>query len=233
MNKWEILLPGMPITTNLGFLGLCNVVLIRIDDKYMIFDPGHYGNREPLLSALRNRGLGVNDIDYVVLSHLHFDHAINALLFPRAKIIISRDEIYYAQSNPNDPYLVTYLIDLIKDRLITVKDNEEFLGANFILLPGHTGGTMGGLLLKDKVLLAGDAIKYMSEAVNRRASFTYYNGELANESITRALSIAKMIIPGHDIPFIVEGNSIKPLINEPFNFQLTLRGHVKLTIVNE
>ncbi|WP_243670111.1 MBL fold metallo-hydrolase [Vulcanisaeta sp. JCM 16161] len=185
MHKWEILLPGVPITTNLGFLGLCSIVLMRLDDKYVIFDPGHYGNREPLLSALRNRGLNVHDIDYVVLSHLHFDHAINTLLFPKARIIISRSEVDYALSNSNDPYLVTYLIDLVRDRLIVVNDGDELLGARFVLLPGHTGGTMG-LLLEDKTLLTGDAIKYMSEAVNRRASFAYYSGELANESITKA-----------------------------------------------
>ncbi|GAB6946041.1 hypothetical protein JCM16161A_01710 [Vulcanisaeta sp. JCM 16161] len=232
MHKWEILLPGVPITTNLGFLGLCSIVLMRLDDKYVIFDPGHYGNREPLLSALRNRGLNVHDIDYVVLSHLHFDHAINTLLFPKARIIISRSEVDYALSNSNDPYLVTYLIDLVRDRLIVVNDGDELLGARFVLLPGHTGGTMG-LLLEDKTLLTGDAIKYMSEAVNRRASFAYYSGELANESITKALGIARVIIPGHDAPFIVEGNSIKPLMDEPFNFQLTIRGRIRLAIVNE
>ncbi|WP_054842009.1 MBL fold metallo-hydrolase [Vulcanisaeta distributa] len=233
MHKWEILLPGIPITTNLGFLGLCNVVLISLDDEYVIFDPGHYGNREPLLSTLRNKGLSVNDIDYVVLSHLHFDHAVNTLLFPKAKIIISRSEIEYARSNPNDPYLATYLIDLVRDRLIVVDEGDEILGAKFILLPGHTGGTMG-LLLEDKTLLVGDAIKYVSEALSRRASFAYYNGELANESITKALSIAKVVVPGHDMPFIIDSGSIRSLLSEPFNLQLTLRGgRIKLTIINE
>ncbi|BDR91462.1 MBL fold metallo-hydrolase [Vulcanisaeta souniana] len=232
MHRWEILLPGIPLITNLGFLGLCNVILIKIDDKYMVFDPGHYGNREPLLSALHNRGLNVNDIDYVVLSHLHFDHAINALLFPKAKIIISRSEIDYAQSNPSDPYLATYLINLIRDRLTIVDNNNGLLGARFILLPGHTGGTMG-LLLEDKTLLAGDAIKYVSEALSKKATFTYYSNELANESINKALSIAKAVVPGHDAPFIVDGNSLRPLGSEPFNFQLTLRGRIKLTIIDE
>ncbi|MGC8571416.1 MAG: MBL fold metallo-hydrolase [Caldivirga sp.] len=46
--------------------------------------------------ALSRRGLKVNDIDYVVLTHLHYDHAINALIFKNTRVILSEKERDYA-----------------------------------------------------------------------------------------------------------------------------------------
>ncbi|MFP3262572.1 MAG: MBL fold metallo-hydrolase [Nitrososphaeria archaeon] len=228
MHKWEIILPGMPVVTNVGFLGLCNVVLINLDAKMAIFDPGNYGSREVLFSKLSKKGLSKEDIEYVIISHLHYDHALNATLFPNAKVIVSKNEINYAKSNNNDPYLVPYLIDVISNRLNAVNEGDELFGSKFVLLPGHTGGTMG-MLLDDGTLLTGDAIKYLFEAVNGTATFAYYNGELANQSLKKALKLAKKIVPGHDVQFAVSNGFIKQ-VKEKRYFQLNLKGNVELRI---
>ncbi|WP_291999228.1 MBL fold metallo-hydrolase [Caldivirga sp.] len=109
---FEILVPSIPIYTSVGFVGFCNVSLVEVDGKYVVIDPGHFGNREYLLNALSRRGLKVNDINYVVLTHLHYDHAINALIFKNARVILSEKERDYALAyRERDPYIADMLLD--------------------------------------------------------------------------------------------------------------------------
>ena len=41
----------------------------------IVVDPGMHLQNEPVIRALEARGLGVADLDLVVLTHAHFDHA--------------------------------------------------------------------------------------------------------------------------------------------------------------
>lgn len=91
----------------------CRAMLVRDGDANVLceagigvfFDPklrdrfGVTEERHVLLDSLRALGLGHEDIDVVVLSHLHFDHAGGLLssfadgkelLFPKAKFVVSR-----------------------------------------------------------------------------------------------------------------------------------------------
>ena len=47
---------------------------------------------EPYLEALEREGLTPKDIDTVLYTHLHNDHAGCALLFPEAKTYFQKDE---------------------------------------------------------------------------------------------------------------------------------------------
>jgi N-acyl homoserine lactone hydrolase len=55
-----------------------------------------------IVNRLKEIGLTPDDIDYVVQSHLHFDHAGGLRFFPWAKILVHQDEYRFAH-NP-DPY---------------------------------------------------------------------------------------------------------------------------------
>ena len=89
----RVLLPGIPGGTSRGYLGFCTVYLFRLDDRWALFDVGHYGDRHLLQAALSAAGLTPGEIEFVVLSHLHFDHSLNLPLFPRAEIFISAAEL--------------------------------------------------------------------------------------------------------------------------------------------
>lgn len=229
MHKWEILSPGLPIYTNVGFLGFCNVVLLQIDGHYAIIDPGHYGNREYVLKALQDRGVRPDDIDYVILTHAHYDHAINTLLFNNAIVYISKSEYEYSISS-NDPYEVPFILQLVKSRLVLVDDGFELHGIKFVSLPGHTAGSMG-VLLDDGTLIAGDAIKYVAEGITKSTTFAYYSTERANQSIAKALNLAHMVVPGHDLPFLVKDDKrIEISTNKANELIIYLRGKLNLTI---
>ena len=52
-----------------------------------------------LVKTLQARGLAPEEIDLVVLTHMHWDHCANADLFPNARVLVHPKEIDYA-NNP-------------------------------------------------------------------------------------------------------------------------------------
>ena len=100
---------------------------------------------EYLDSRLKQLGLAPGDIDYVVFSHLHFDHAGNAQLFreTNAKLVCSEKEKEFAfgfEGAFTGAHLKADYEDL---QFETVSGDEELLpGVSFIQTPGHTPGSM-------------------------------------------------------------------------------------------
>jgi glyoxylase-like metal-dependent hydrolase (beta-lactamase superfamily II) len=152
----------------------CRCLLIQENNKNILFETGIGAFFEPklkerfgivesehiLLESLHRIGLTHEDIDIVVLSHLHFDHAggllepfqegvIPKLLFPNAQFIVSRDAFTRAQS----PHLrdrasfIPHLQDqlLASNRLHLVeKERSALLGPDyhFHYSNGHTIGLL-------------------------------------------------------------------------------------------
>ncbi len=100
---------------------------------------------EYLDSRLKALGVAPGEIDYVVLSHLHFDHAGNVKLFKNtnAKLVCSAPEKEFAfgfDGPFNGAHLKADYEDL---EFETVDGDVDFLpGVSFIQTPGHTIGSM-------------------------------------------------------------------------------------------
>lgn len=96
-------------------------------------------------SQLKGLDLSPSDIDYLVLSHLHFDHAGNAQMFAGsgAKLICSQAEKEFAfgyEGVTTGAFLKADYEGLDFD---TVAGDTEILpGVTLIQAPGHTAGTM-------------------------------------------------------------------------------------------
>jgi hypothetical protein len=82
--KIERIMPGMGIRSNLGTMGAAGLTLIR-DDVNILVDVGHFGMRDRVLDAFEKRRLKPEDIDVVVLTHIHWDHCLSVDLFNGAK----------------------------------------------------------------------------------------------------------------------------------------------------
>jgi len=127
---------------------------------------GEGGGHASLRRALAGFDVAPDDIDIVILTHLHFDHAWNLDLFPNARVIVQRDEMFHAV----DPvatqriyYFKETLIELLQRKRparLTLVDGDLDLmpGLTILKAPGHTPGMQVPVLTTErgKVALASD-----------------------------------------------------------------------------
>jgi len=103
-------------------------------------------------AQLEKIGISLDDIDYVILSHLHLEHIGYLPLFDgkKAKIIVQRKELEYAYSNINrknalEPFQSWMYYRQHFDRsgldyMIIEGDYALVNGVEILFTPGHTPG---------------------------------------------------------------------------------------------
>jgi glyoxylase-like metal-dependent hydrolase (beta-lactamase superfamily II) len=94
----DALVQGFPgRATRHGALGWSGITLLRGGGRVVLVDTGGFGVRAPLARALADRGVAPGDVTDVLLTHVHYDHAVNALLFPEAALWISEADLAWAR----------------------------------------------------------------------------------------------------------------------------------------
>ncbi len=137
------------------------------EELYAAFE--HYDAHEHHLDDdLEDAGYSIDDIDAVIQSHLHLDHAGGLYLFEDrdVPIYVHEEEVKYAYYSAKTPAgSAAYVPDDFDRDLsweIVHKPSEtHFEGIEFVHLPGHTPGVMGlQLELDDEgtVIIAGDEV---------------------------------------------------------------------------
>ena len=129
-----------------------------------------------LPNRLEQLGLGPDDIKYVVLSHMHSDHAGCVEFFKKSQVIVHRNEYdvaldYHKRRDPDSSYAWQDVDQWLKQdmnwRFISEHEKELLLTDNVTLLnwgPGHSVGMLGlDVSLDDTghVILASDAVLTM------------------------------------------------------------------------
>jgi N-acyl homoserine lactone hydrolase len=150
----------------------------------------------------------------VLLTHAHYDHALNWVLFPNATIHIGRVEMDWAvQFEPGDHLIPELYIQALKvsRQLSIIEDGADFLpGFRAVRCAGHTPGCLVFLLTgaERNVLFTGDAAKNRAELLCRRADMTMDEAatSASMESIWQLWQSrpGTLLIPGHDTPMVLE-----------------------------
>lgn len=127
----------------------------KMKQRFGIVESNHV-----LLNSLAKVGLTHQDIDILILSHLHFDHIGGLLsewkdgespelLFPNAKILVGKKawERAYAPHSRDRASFIPVILDKLKEnRNVVIVDSpqHELLGSDysFYLSDGHTPGMM-------------------------------------------------------------------------------------------
>jgi len=207
----DILVTGFPGKSVChGSLGWSTIVLIRHRDRLALIDVGAFGHRKLLLSALEERNLSPSDITDVLLTHSYYDHALNWVLFPKARTVIADIEMNWALEQPwgETPVPELYVRELnLLPSLVRAKDGEEvFPGITMHLAPGHTPGCVAFKLAgaEHDIIFTGDAAKNRAELVSRDTDMTYDPMVSAN-SIEMIWNLwtargGNIVVPGHDVP---------------------------------
>jgi N-acyl homoserine lactone hydrolase len=196
----------------------------------MLFDTGGSGDRPTLLQRLGERGLSPESVRTIMLSHLHFDHVANVECFPNAEILVHEDELAYARRYGRDDLAIPmFQVQglLSCGRLKSVSGEPEISkGISLIRTPGHTGGHCSLVLETDHgpIVLAQDAVKHRGEILAGCPGEAFSIAD-ATKSIQRILSIASIVVPGHDCALRLVNGRPEPLaaVRETLTVTLTNR----------
>ncbi|MBT5016923.1 MBL fold metallo-hydrolase [Candidatus Peregrinibacteria bacterium] len=183
MAKIDILIDGYAKKLDDGWIVNPTVVLIQNKGKNLIVDPG--ADRKALLDSLEKRGLTVNDIDVVFLTHGHTDHVLLAGIFEKARV-----------------YNFTEIYEGIRE---WEHDNRiEELDLEILPTPGHMPDHCSLIVPTDEgvVVVAGDVFWWVDGEeqiidIERPDQHFASDPKALIESRKKVLEIADFIIPGH------------------------------------
>src|SRR4051794_22337352 len=141
----DILVQGFPGKTVChGGLGWSTVALVRGGGRVTVIDAGSFNMRRVIVDQLAQRGLKPADVTDVILTHAHYDHSINWIMFPSARVHIGSDEMAWAAVQPIGHTLVPelYIRELAgSPQLCALRHGQEvFPGLTAFDAPGHTPG---------------------------------------------------------------------------------------------
>jgi hydroxyacylglutathione hydrolase len=159
--------------------GRSNVFMVEGNGKYLLVDtsPGYRWG------TLQNRlmKLGIKKIDYLILTHTHFDHSANARRIKEtynAKVIVHKAESAFLESGDNILPVGTnlfsgFIVHLFAKQFISMAKYEpcqpditvnsdsytldQALRVRIIHTPGHTTGSVS-VIIDDEIALTGDAM---------------------------------------------------------------------------
>ena len=183
--------PSTPITVPVGFFVVThpkgNILFDTGNNDNIINDPSYWGPLIKLMSPergpevaidtqLKKIGLSPDDIKYVAVSHMHLDHGGNVCRFPKATVLVQKDEMKSAAWP--EPGTARYFIpgdvaclrsDLgeslpSKFKMVQLTGDLDVFGDGSVVLknwPGHTPGSQMAIVRLPKtgtVILTSDNV---------------------------------------------------------------------------
>jgi len=202
--------------------------LVKGRDKAVLVDSGcadeawaakyHHGLKQPpemkIQATLKKLGVNVEDLEFVVNTHLHWDHCFNNALFTRAKIFVQKREMEYAIS-PLPPHWVYYESHQLGmrpqwlnsiERIVAIEGDRNLLpGIDLVTIPGHTPGMQGVLVntIGGRYLIASDCLglfeNWTGGGIHKHIpSGIHYNLADYYKTFEKMEAICDHVLPGHE-----------------------------------
>jgi len=218
---------GMPFEVPVPFF------LIKHPKRNILFDLGnslfvaenpekHWGDvvnayypvmkkEQYVVNQLKKIGINPEDINYVILSHLHLDHAGGVGDFPNAVYVVQQKEYdwaYSPENNQKDAYIKADFDKPVKWKKLNGEETYDFFGDGTLEIwftPGHTPGhqsLMVNLENSGKFFLTADSC-YTDENLNENIlPGLVWDAELSMNVLKKLQEMQKdsniTIITGHD-----------------------------------
>ena len=212
MPEIKHLVTGFHVNTDQGALALCTIVLIQGEKNYLV-DVGFKGRADLLKTSLEGLGLGVGDIDAIILTHSHWDHSQNTDVFPDAQIMIHPKELEYAEAPKKGDYATPrYFINTLQGRDVKeiVEGQEIEPGITVLDTPGHTRGHVSVMVDTScgKIAVAGDALPMATSVFTKEPMIAFWDKKEAADSINKLIDSTKVFYPGHDRAFEIKPGDV-------------------------
>jgi glyoxylase-like metal-dependent hydrolase (beta-lactamase superfamily II) len=139
--------------------------IIKTANGAMLIDSGMDSQAKAIIAELQNMNLKPDDVHTILLTHGHGDHWKGCLAFPKAKIMVEKQDIALIRGDRKPKGMMPAFFDKVipkkkppevlhelPDSEILTVDGETF---TVIHLPGHTTGSVA--FLWNDILFSGDA----------------------------------------------------------------------------
>ena len=209
---------------------------IRNEDRVIVVDTGYSQEDgeargrtflQSPAAGLESIGIDPAEVDDVIISHMHYDHAGNLALFPNARFHIQAVEMAFATGRGitfgvlRHSFTVDHAVDMVRanfaDRVTYYHgDGDVAPGVKVHFIGGHAPGLQAVSVEtgRGRVVLAADAAHYYESIFKERAFQTHVHmpGMLEGfRTLRRLAPNDSHIIPGHDPDVLRRYPSASPM----------------------
>lgn len=159
----------------------------------------HVSLKKTVAAQLKEAGVAPDTVTYLGLSHMHFDHIGNVGLFPKATLLMQKEELASAFGPDaakfgNDPNKYPTLGANPRQEL--TGDHDVFGDGSVIIkrTTGHTPGHQSLFIKLQKtgnVVLSGDLAHFTKNWENRRVPSFNYDKEMSAKSLKDMTAFVK------------------------------------------
>ena len=175
----------------------CNTYLIDGSERILI-DPGHVMHFDHVRKGLAELGLGVEDIDAVIVTHAHPDHIEAVRLFKGGSARVAMHEMAWQLIASFGPMIDPNMdINLLRPDVFLGEGKTEMGDVAFEVVhtPGHSPGSVSLYWPEKKALFAGDLI--FEQGIGR-TDIPGGDGAQLKDSIRRVADLdVELLLPGH------------------------------------
>jgi len=148
--------------------------LYQSADGLAVVDPGYTGSFRAVLRFLTERRLNPKDLEWVILTHHHIDHAGTAFALCQAtgaRLAVHRDDAPYLRAaRPRERMTFWGMVDWLPPRLAgyvvtcagceprLLENGEIIAGLTVVHGAGHTPGSIGLWSAAESALFIGDIL---------------------------------------------------------------------------
>jgi glyoxylase-like metal-dependent hydrolase (beta-lactamase superfamily II) len=214
----QVLLVGIPGRTSHGYLGQASASLV---DGTTMVDVGPIGRRPLLEKTFEDVETDPEDVEDVLLTHVHFDHCDNVDLFPNATIHVYDREMQRIENGDTDWATPPQGTALFEDRDVNRFDiGDEVAGMEAVHAPGHTEHHVAFVLEDDLTYgFTGDAVKNTRELATMDP-MVLYDKDAAVDTLERMRDRLDFVVPGHDTPFFIEDGEAVATVDVDYGINL-------------
>jgi len=199
---WLILGPDKPIVVDVG---LRDVAEMNRGAAGVLAEPITQEPQEAMPAQLARFDLRPEDVGYVLLTHLHFDHVNELDRFTSATIFVGKKEFELATANQwRGSWAPAETLELLcnrwRDRVRLVEDEQILPGIRTFWIGGHTPGSIA-IAVQTRLgtaVLTGDTVSLLANIERDIPVGVYRNLSEVRSAMQRIRQEADIILPSHD-----------------------------------